>query len=1436
MRRLPSLCMVVGACTVALSVSVSAQAVPFGIGAWLEQGHGNHRAVVHVAEPSDAVRVHIPWRRHDPEPQAKGVLVEELTTGQRVPNVFTASVTQESGEIIFQPATGPGDYAVYYLPYTVDSKHLGDPGSYLTPEDTADQSWLKEHGLSLETGANGAGEALPEGQVTEIQARSDFNRFDPMEVAATRQEVEDLLANYSDQNCLLFPEDHQHGIRMFGRLPLRWIEAGPSTDFEDAAQPGEYFVFQIGVYAARQSIDDLSLVFSDLKGETGRKIPAAEFTCFNLEGTDWLGRPMTKQFAVGLGKVRALWIGVQIPRNAKGAYTGTVEVQPVGGDAMCVSLHLQVDGDVMEDAGDSNPHSMSRLRWLNSTIGLEDEVIPPFTPVRTKKDTVSILGRTIRFGETGLPDAITSNGEDVLASPAFFEVQTAQGVCQWQGTKAETTARCKSFVERQSEAEADGFSMSTWSRTEFDGCINMTTTIQATRAVDVGDIRLIVPMEPGAAKYMMGFSKRGGLRTEDWHWKWDIERADNMVWLGDVDRGLQVKLHGGEDQWHSFDLKPNGVPESWDNGRRGGCDVTETADAVNVCAYTGPRRLEAGQEVTFHYRFLVTPFKPIDLRHWNWRQAWGTTDQGENIYHVHHGNELNPYINYPFLTADRLRDYVKGLRSTETDFGQLTYPVEGNLSLAQGALNLWVKLDFDPEAGTAGQAQDNQPLLQLDFPDESQVGLYWNVDDHGMRVYVRKGPEADHDYPLVLGAPLPDWHQDQAHLVSLSWGEQLELWIDGIRLASTPYRGLIEANEKPSRLQLHGSGFILDAIKVAETPLQEGFALKPNADESTLLLDTFSAWDGGASSKPEKSGAGPGAFEGICERVPGNHGHAVHFASRVVTHPEQGVNLYYTVRELSNHVTEMWALRSLGDEVFETGNHLMYAPEGAVVTSEGGGYPWLREHLVSGYVPAWRHVLPDGATDAAIATKGLSRWHNYYCQGLDWLMKNAGIDGLYLDGIGYDREIMRRVARVMHNDNPDYRINFHSGNEYDYLDHRISPANKYMEHLPYISNLWFGEMYDYSLPADYWLVEISGIPFGLTGEMLEYNTGGNAYRGMIYGMSSRMHPSRCDMWRFWDAFEIQDAEMLSYWSPDCPVRTNHKNVLATVYRKPGRSLIALASWPGERVVPRAVAAPAAAPVVDGKINPEEWQGAARIASFRVFGDDRAPEVNSDVWVTHDDRNIYVGFRFEQPEGKPKASISQRDEKVYEDDAIELFLQPDVNKPLYVQFVGNSIGVFWDSEGKDPAWNANWTYRTFAGDGFWSGELTLPLHELGIESTGGDIELGFNVCRDFVEPQALLLTWAPVLGVFHDPAGCGRLTLAANGDSTHETPEVTMNGVTLQIDWAALGLDPAQCTLVAPPIEHFQPAAEFDPKAPIQVEDGKGWLLIVEERSGDQKSQ
>jgi len=605
----------------------------------------------------------------------------------------------------------------------------------------------------------------------------------------------------------------------------------------------------------------------------------------------------------------------------------------------------------------------------------------------------------------------------------------------------------------------------------------------------------------------------------------------------------------------------------------------------------------------------------------------------------------------------------------------------------------------------------------------------------------------------------------------------------------------------------------------------------PTVDAQTLLLDTFAGWDGGARTAPEK-GKGYGTVQGVCERLPGDSGPLMRFSSRRVETPEKGVNVYYTVRELSNYVAEMWPLRSLGDEIFSTGEHFIYSVEKAEMSQAGGGYPWLKEHLVSGYVPAWRQPLFDGETDAAIATQGLSRWHNYYVEGMRWLMEKTGVDGLYLDGIGYDREIMKRIAKVMQRTDRDSRINFHSGNNYAYLDHRTSPANQYMEHFPYISNLWFGEMYDYNLPPDYWLIEVSGLPFGLTSEMLNYENGGNPYRGMLYGMTGRQHASVSAMWRFWDSFGIEDAEMIGYWEDACPVRTDRKGVLATVYRKPGKSLISLARWPEERTVRQAVVGPATtAPTIDGTLSSGEWDETAKLAGFSLLGDDKLAGEQSEVYVTHDAERLYVGFRCQQAAG-PKADVKQRDGQTWTDDAVELFIQPDPQAGRYVQLVGNSTGVFADCRGQDVSWNGDWTYRASVHGGYWEGEVAVSFETLGMSAPTEGLQIGFNACRDRQLPTSELSTWAALGSGFHDPGHFGRLVFSERLPVTQDTPdrlsaEQRPVDVRLEIDWKTLGLDPAKAKLTAPQIASFQDPREFAVGEPIPVEPGKGWLVVVE---------
>lgn len=900
--------------------------MPRGVATWPD-GLGNHRAVVRATEKSDAVLARIPWRLKQGL-DVKGIIVTDAD-GNRLRNMQWARTGLDSGEVIFQ-ADQPGDYYIYYMAYTSNPLPWDYSVTYTPYTNSSDHAWLQRHNLSDSDPHPEAWANLPLAEVIAIQARSEFDRFDPMEVPAGYEETKRLLDQYPGRTYMVFPEDREHPIRMTTAIPQRWAQAGRRDEFQGEACRGEFYVFQIGVSPISKKLENVTAAFTSLRSEDGKVIPSSVLRCFNVGGTDWLGRPMKKTLNIDYG-VHALWFGVQVPKDASpGRYAGSIILRPANAEESSIRLVLQVTDKVLDDAGDSDLWRLSRLRWLDSTIGLDDEVVAPYTPMKVRDRTVSCLGREVKLADTGLPGSIKSGGLEILARPMTFVVETTKGIVKFKGGKPEISVG-KGSVTWEAESSGGDLTLICQAKMEFDGYTNFRVSVRSEGWIGVKDVRLEIPIKREVATYMMGLGREGGFRPEKWQWVWDIDRCNNAVWIGDVDAGLQCKLKGPEDTWDIYDLHSAGIPKSWGNEGKGGCTVTEDGDAVVVSAYSGERTLELREGMEFRFGMLITPVKPLDPAHWDQRYYHDyvppekAVESGANIINIHHGNELNPYINYPFLTVDKLAAYVKSA---------------------------------------------------------------------------------------------------------------------------------------------HAKG-----VKV---------------------------------------------------------------------------KIYYTVRELSTHLPELWALRSLGYEVFTDG--------------PGGGSSWLREHLLDHYAPAWHHVFPDGTVDAAIITTGLSRWHNYYLEGLAWLLRNVGIDGLYLDGIGYDREIMKRVRKVMDRTRPGSLIDFHSGNEFPFHDLRVSPANKYMEHFPYINSLWFGEGYDYNRSPDYWLVEVSGIPFGLYGEMLHGN--GNPWRGMIYGMTARYY-SGADpkhIWKLWDDFGIKDAKMIGYWSPDCPVRTDRQGVLATVYRRDGRALISLASW------------------------------------------------------------------------------------------------------------------------------------------------------------------------------------------------------------------------------------------------------------------------------------
>lgn len=313
------------------------------------------------------------------------------------------------------PVKEKGTYYFYYLPYQVQLGHGGYSGGYIPQEKASEANWLVK--------VNAISKLLP-ALITSVQSRTAFDSFYPMELIATTQERTNYLQKHK-ADWYLFAEDRKNPIRMQNHLPMKWISDLPGKEFKAEAVPNEYYAFQIGVWAGQRALQKLTYKASALRS-TSATIPASAITCFNVEGTDPYGATFKKELNVSIGQVQVLWFGIDIPQRQKaGTYKGSITISDATGQERTVPISIQIVGAPLADRGDSEPWKHSRLRWLNSTLGIADTPTSPYTAMTVDENRINCLGRTISVEETtGLPTQIEALGNALLENPIRFVIQT----------------------------------------------------------------------------------------------------------------------------------------------------------------------------------------------------------------------------------------------------------------------------------------------------------------------------------------------------------------------------------------------------------------------------------------------------------------------------------------------------------------------------------------------------------------------------------------------------------------------------------------------------------------------------------------------------------------------------------------------------------------------------------------------------------------------------------------------------------------------------------------------------------------------------------------------------------------------------------------------------------------------------------------------------
>lgn len=644
---------------------------------WDASKVGNHRYLVHVAKPADAVHVVIPWRRRDAHPDQVAVIVT-APDGSVVGNVMRGAIDRASGELVFA-AKQSGLYAIYYQPYLSNGRSNYPTVIYAAPKDSADPAWVKKIGSD-----SSAWKRLPQAQVLRYEAVDDFDAYTDMERTATPQELQHLLAANAGSSLLLFPETRAHPVRMFEQMPERWAVRGAGGALADTAQRGEYLSFQVGLWAPHAAVSDVKveLELADLRGPDGATIPASALTCFNLGGVDYTGQPFTTRVDVGQSRVQPLWMGLDVPVDAKpGVYRGEVTVRADGVAPQKVPLAITVAAGNAVAHGDDDPVKLTRLRWLNSRIAQDDALVKPFTAITINGGRLGILGREIILASNGLPSAIESHFDErmtrmakqpspLLAAPMQLLVQDASGTHALNGHGVPNVQQDgPGKVHWQVAASAGPLQGDVQASLEADGTLTYAIALTANAPVALSDIHLQMPLRSDVAQYELGLGRAGDHAPSDFSWKWNVENNQDGAWIGAVNAGLEFHLRDENYQrplnTNFYHQQPLRMPVSWDNGGQGGITFKREGSRYLVDAFSGPRSMAAGQTLHFNLVMRVTPFKLINpAQHFAERFFHKYDDldtikaDGANVVNIHHATPINPWINYPFLEVGAMRGYI----------------------------------------------------------------------------------------------------------------------------------------------------------------------------------------------------------------------------------------------------------------------------------------------------------------------------------------------------------------------------------------------------------------------------------------------------------------------------------------------------------------------------------------------------------------------------------------------------------------------------------------------------------------------------------------------------------------------------------------------------------------------------------------------------------
>ncbi len=850
-------------------------------------------------------------------------------------------------------------------------------------------------------------------------------------------------------------------------------------------------------------------------------------------------------------------IAVEAAVDAAGAASFSLDISELAAGSYEARVTLLDEAGVPIVEGLRNFDIPERPAWLGSKEGLCDGLPPGWEPIQAEGNVVRPWGREYRFDGLPGPVAVTAAGSAVLTGPVRFVVQVGGAQLVWTPAETRVEKVNDGIIQATTRAESEAGSLSAVITVEFDGMIRADWQLIPKGGVTLDYLGIEIPFAAKHARYLYSFPgswgnayNAGAAPAEPT----DMEFRP-FIWLGDEERGF---CWFSESDRNFFVSDPKKVTQVVPGPE-------ETVLRINMI--TTPTALDTPLDYTFGFQATPVRDNPEDV--WDFRIC----------HHGNYGIEDKPY----------------NLNSN------VVYPAKDCINPAEGTVEAWVRVAFDPNVEIKDpekRGELNREFFTLSAPDSpDKFGFYWNIDDRGMRAYMKQGDA----YPAMVGAGAA-WKQGEWHHVAVTWGGgALAVWNDGRKVGETPWNGVLTPAPDTAELlfQCLPGHFDIDEIRVSDIA-RSSFDLTRSggSDPHTRLLDHFMGLNPLLMhTGPEKGPAGKmsgivpalGPF-GVCltsnasekpitmldrlaelgVRTMCFHEHWTDIQNYATT--THGAELTKLVRAC--HDRNIRLIPYYGYEMSNIAPEWQYYSEECLVAPRAGGYHRLPEQ--NAYIVCYR-----------------SAWQDYMADGIARAMDEYDLDGVYLDGTanpwkcrntkhgcGYikpdgtvgdtypifsTREMMKRIWTIVKSRKADGMINVHQS------------TTMTIPTIAFATSYWDGEQLggiprgQWSLdllPLDAFRCEFMGHPWGVPAELLCYGQPYTYAEAMSFsllhdvlvrGQLGGNLEMESKLWHAMDAFGRKEATWLPYWKNQEVVTTDSNDTKVSLYSREAEGLVAIIS-------------------------------------------------------------------------------------------------------------------------------------------------------------------------------------------------------------------------------------------------------------------------------------